>query len=348
MNLWSKIFQKFILIIITIILLFSLQKILAQKEIQTIVGISVCGDGEIDAFEVCDSDNFGGKTCSTYGYNRGNLLCIDNCTKISIENCYYEPGGMGAGGGGYPGGATAPLGQTVLIILGKAYPDTEVKILKDGKEIARVRTDSQANFSYQTTDITPGVNSLSFWADDKFGLRSILYTLTFEVMPNAVTTVRGAYLPPTIGVEKNVVKKGETLKIFGQTIPEAKVPVYITSPAEIVQEVSSKKAGEWELIFDTSPLEDESMHTAKSQFKAIIEGATVVSSFSKFVTFYVGKAPPAGICPGADLNQDGKVNLIDFSILLYYWGTSNTCADQNQDGIVNLVDFSIMMYYWTG
>jgi hypothetical protein len=90
------------------------------------------------------------------------------------------------------------------------------------------------------------------------------------------------------------------------------------------------------------------MHTAKSQFKTTIEGSTVVSGFSKFVTFYVGKKAPAGICPGADLNQDGKVNLIDFSILLYYWGTNNPCADQNQDGIVNLVDFSIMMYYWTG
>jgi hypothetical protein len=47
-----------------------------------------------------------------------------------------------------------------------------------------------------------GFNSLSVCADDKFGLRSILYTLTFKVMPNAITTVRGAHLPPTIGTEK--------------------------------------------------------------------------------------------------------------------------------------------------
>jgi hypothetical protein len=348
MELWKG-FLKILLLISTFwfFLFFSL-KTFAQKQVPTIVGISVCGDGSIDGFEVCDGDNFGGKTCATYGYNRGYLLCVDNCTRISVEHCYTEPGGMGAGGGGYPGGATAPLGPTTLIILGKAYPDTEVKILKDGKEIARVKTDSQANFSWQTNDITPGVNSLSFWADDKFGLRSILYTLTFEVMPNAVTTVRGAYLPPTIGVDKNVVKRGENLKIFGQTIPEVKVPVYVASPAEIVKETDSKKTGEWEILFDTSPLEDESMHTAKSQFKTVIEGATIVSGFSKFVSFYVGKKPPAGACPGADLNQDGKVNLTDFSILLYYWGTNNPCADQNQDGKVNLVDFSIMMYYWTG
>ena len=53
-------------------------------------------------------------------------------------------------------------------------------------------------------------------------------------------------------------------------------------------------------------------------------------------------------CKGADLNHDGKVNLIDFSILLFYWGTNNACADQNHDGKVNLTDFSILLYNWTG
>jgi hypothetical protein len=48
------------------------------------------------------------------------------------------------------------------------------------------------------------------------------------------------------------------------------------------------------------------------------------------------------------LNADKKVNLTDFSILLYNWGTKNPCADQNHDGNVNLIDFSIMMFNWTG
>jgi hypothetical protein len=44
--------------------------------------------------------------------------------------------------------------STTLIILGIAYPDSEVKILKHGKEIGRVKKDSKGNFSWQTTDIT--------------------------------------------------------------------------------------------------------------------------------------------------------------------------------------------------
>lgn len=50
-----------------------------------------------------------------------------------------------------------------------------------------------------------------------------------------------------------------------------------------------------------------------------------------------------------DLNFDGKVDLVDFSILLFNWGIpKNPIADINNDGKVDLVDFSIMLYWWTG
>jgi hypothetical protein len=55
--------------------------------------------------------------------------------------------------------------------------------------------------------------------------------------------------------------------------------------------------------------------------------------------------------PHGDLNKDGKINIVDFSILMYFWNQtnpSNPCADINKDGIVNLTDFSIMLFWWTG
>ena len=52
----------------------------------------------------------------------------------------------------------------------------------------------------------------------------------------------------------------------------------------------------------------------------------------------------------ADFNQDGKVNSVDFSILLFFWKTrppfSNPYVDINKDGQVNSVDFSILLYQW--
>ena len=50
-----------------------------------------------------------------------------------------------------------------------------------------------------------------------------------------------------------------------------------------------------------------------------------------------------------DLNGDRLVDIRDFSILLYNWGTpKDPRADLNSDGVVNLIDVSIMLYWWTG
>lgn len=55
-------------------------------------------------------------------------------------------------------------------------------------------------------------------------------------------------------------------------------------------------------------------------------------------------------CVGADSNRDGKVNLVDFSILIMFYNArapfANPCADINNDGKVNVVDFSILLTQW--
>jgi len=52
----------------------------------------------------------------------------------------------------------------------------------------------------------------------------------------------------------------------------------------------------------------------------------------------------------ADFNCDGKVDSIDFSILLYYWEAkqpfANPRVDINNDGKVDSTDFSILLYEW--
>jgi len=48
----------------------------------------------------------------------------------------------------------------------------------------------------------------------------------------------------------------------------------------------------------------------------------------------------------ADLNQDGTVNTLDWSIMNSAWGTADATADINNDGIVNTIDFSILNGQW--
>lgn len=67
------------------------------------------------------------------------------------------------------------------------------------------------------------------------------------------------------------------------------------------------------------------------------------SAFSNQVSKYIPTTRTA------DLNGDGRVNSVDFGIMMSYWGAiTKPAADINQDGVVNSVDFGILMSQWTG
>jgi hypothetical protein len=79
------------------------------------------------------------------------------------------------------------------------------------------------------------------------------------------------------------------------------------------------------------------------------------SQFGKLTYFKVGKITKAKdisstIYAAADFNQDGYVNIVDFSILAYWYKKQNSpvYVDLNSDTMVTVVDFSIMAFYWTG
>ena len=137
----------------------------------------------------------------------------------------------------------------------------------------------------------------------------------------------------------------------GQTAPDSTIELWIepaktgvTAKDILKQQGAVTSNGKWSLSVDTKDLTKGTYNVrARTMIKVV-----GYSDFSQVVSVGVGESVSAGVCAGADLNKDGKVNLVDFSILLYYWGSSNGCADQNHDGKVNLTDFSIMLYNWTG
>ncbi len=327
---------------------------------------NTCPNGIKEGTEQCDGNDYGGNSCLTYGFNTGSIACTTNCL-VNLMGCssvgLTEPddtstqggGGSGGAGGGASGlasgfdpGSETPPKETKVVISGKSYPNSDVHILQDGKVIGIVRADSKADFKFETAEVSPGVVSFGIWSEDKNAIKSTLLTLTFRVTTGAITTISGAYISPTIDTDKKSVKSGEILKIFGQTIPSTKVNVHVNSEEEIIKQIDSQEGGDWSISFDTSPLANEEFHTTKAYFETSISSNIIKSGFSRTVSFYVGEASGAQTCPGADLNKDKRVNLVDFSILLYNWGSNNACSDQNGNKKVDLIDFSIMLYNWTG
>ncbi|MCL4367533.1 hypothetical protein M1563_05195 [Patescibacteria group bacterium] len=56
-----------------------------------------------------------------------------------------------------------------------------------------------------------------------------------------------------------------------------------------------------------------------------------------------GVTPTPQLAPNYDLNNDGRVDFADLSAVLSNFGKNNSVADLNHDGIVNTVDYSIMI-----
>lgn len=306
-----------------------------------------CGDGVIQSGESCDNSNFNNQTCSTQGFSGGVLSCNSNCT-FNTSQCT-------SGGGGGGGGVYVPPSppETKVVFSGRAYPKSSVTLLKDAQVAATTIAGADANFQASISGLSAGNYIFGIYSEDNKGFRSSILTFPISVTAGAITKVSGIFIAPTIAVDKSEVKRGDNIAIFGQSAPNSEITIVVSSDEEFFNKINADQNGIYLLNFDTSPLTIE-QHFTKS--KAAYKGE--ISSFSKTVNFLVSlKTIPAAPkkCDQADLNCDGRVNLIDFSIAAYWYKRPLSAAFKtiekerlNGDGKIDLVDFSIMAYYWTG
>ncbi len=242
--------------------------------------------------------------------------------------------GVGGGGGG---GGTANV-----IFGGRAYPRAFITLLKNGSVAATFLAENTGLFSRELTGLSGGTYNFGIFAEDSEGRRSVTLSFTIGILGGTTTTISRIFLPPTISLFPVEVERGDEINISGQVFPKSRVNIFI-SPGEIIKEIIATEEGKWAYKLDTTPLTEREYQIRAKAFY----GEGEQSQFSQAISFSL-LLPK---CQGADLNFDGKVNIVDFSILLYFWGQkkpANRCADINFDGIVNIVDFSIMMYWWTG
>lgn len=246
-----------------------------------------------------------------------------------------------SGGGG--GGEIYIPPTTKVIFTGRAYPQAFLTLSKNGQVVATFFAKGTGLFERELSGIAGGNYNFSIFAEDKKGRKSVTISFNVGVLTERTTTISGIYISPTIELTPTQVERGAEVNISGQVFPESEVNIFISSQ-ELVKKTKATQEGDWTYQLDTGPLE-EAQHQARA--KALYEDGEQ-SPLSQTVNFLVLKKG-ALVCKGADLNFDKKVNIIDFSILLYFWeqkNPKNICADINFDGIVNITDFSIMMYWW--
>ncbi len=320
----------------------------------------------IGGYNVCTSSGGGAYSCTSVGNTtastRTSLTAGTVYTfKIEAYDAFSNviatsnelsatptaPAAAGGGGGGGGGGVYIPpaSGDTGKIIInGTSYPQSTITIFRGGVVAASIKAGANAKFQAELGSVPVGSSTISLNSQDPNGRKSLTISFVVNVSKDTTITLSDVLLPPTIDISATQLARGDTLRIFGQAQPISEVSVHVFSD-EIINKVVADSDGAYTLSFNTKPLADDS-HTTKS--RAVL--SEVVSPFSQVLQFLLGKGGTSS--KTADTNKDTKINIIDFSILLYWWNTGSAqglgIADINKDNKVNIIDFSILLFQWTG
>jgi len=311
---------------------------------------STSGDGT-------GSGNSGTGTGNGDGGQSGNANGI-----APLEGGTDGVGGSGGGGGGGSGantsssagggfGADAPYrsGDGQVIISGYAYPNSKVSILVDGNFVQTINSNSTGAYSVTLDAIARGVYTFGVYAEGPDKVRSSTFSTSFTVTGARTTSLSNINVAPSIKVSPDPVQPGQVLTFSGYGLPNADVTIEngrLNSKTSQNLTATTDSAGRWSVTTDTGSFSVDT-YQVRAKSKQTTGQAT---NFSEYTFYGVGKTADVPI--NADLNRDEKVNLIDFSILLFWWntngGNSSPPADINQDGNVSLTDFSILLFNWTG
>ena len=82
----------------------------------------------------------------------------------------------------------------------------------------------------------------------------------------------------------------------------------------------------------------------KTRFCSWISVRTI--KWINFSGFFLGKLPSSLYCSKAHSNSNRTVNALDWSMMAGVWFSADAIADLNKDGIVNSIDFSLLNRNW--
>jgi hypothetical protein len=249
-----------------------------------------------------------------------------------------------------PGPAGGPyLGQGQVTIDGESFPSAKIVYLKDGKVVKEDTVDSTGHINQQFIGLERGTYTWGIYVIDPNGKNSGTVNSTIYLIGNSNNIIAPVYTSPTIS-GTSTVGLGENTFVEGYAVPKKVVQVITNKRGDVLNAkiitatTTTSASGKYRVEI---PTETFSKGTYEIKAQTVIDNKNF-TSFSPTIYLGVGESPKVDFTLRADLNKDKKVNIVDFSILLFNWKTSDPVADINQDGMVNLTDFSIMLANWTG
>jgi hypothetical protein len=282
----------------------------------------------------------------------GTITATENISIRASVGMDMEPppgtgGGNGGGGLGTGGVVSAP--KTSVRFSGEAYPNATVSVLKNGQFITSVKADNAGLFDVTLEEKYDSTILYSLVARDIAGNKSLLINYPLVVYSGYLTYVSGIRFAPTVVLDKIQVSLGDYLTVAGYALPKKELQIVIESQDEkTIQKtftLTTPSSGRYDITLPMIGLDEEDY--------SLYVKYTNDDRISKLIKFTIGDTNIPSIdvtlnIPG-DCNADGVINLVDFSVLAFWYKKPNppSCVDINSDGIVDLTDFSILAFYWT-
>lgn len=222
-----------------------------------------------------------------------------------------------------------PLFRPNASFSGLAFPNARISILRDGFFFVEGRADADGKFIVSAPDISVGSYVFTIVAETDSARSSITF---FNAVVRASSVLFDAiFLPPAV----SLVRAGGERALSGYTVPGAAVSLFTPEEDTAIGETFADTRGVFSFLIPG----DVELPVAVAA--RAFEAASPLSLFLQ-------ESVPSPYIRG-DLNSDGSVDLMDLSILVYWYGNSAPPReiDLSGDGMITVADVSILLFYWT-
>lgn len=237
-----------------------------------------------------------------------------------------------------------PDGQ-LISFQGTGFPGQEITLLVDSTRLEQTTTSSDGGFQISIEGLEPGNYTFSLITTDRNGLSSAIVTFNVNLSDATAIYLSNIVFPPTLNVSPPNVSRGDNIQVSGETVPNSTVEVFLNKELSFSQKVEA--SGYFQYTIDT---EDLIFGKHKLQGKSNLGG--MESPMSRLHVFEVteGRFPETQRVLIGDINNDNLVNLVDLSMLVYWYRreASPLEVDLTGDGKVDLSDISVLVSNWTG
>jgi hypothetical protein len=311
--------------------------------VDIVANVPGCGDSILQLGEECDGTNLGGASCETVGFDAGTLSCSSACTFLT-NSCSLAPPSSGGGTRTSSRDDNQPLPESNVVVSGFSSPGMNVSLLKDGQKVATVPAKADGSFQITISGLSSGMYLMQVVGiAPGFGVtRSDIFTV--QVLKDATTKVSNVVLPPSVVT----TQKDDFYEIRGVAYPGATVSLYVQN--FLIKSSGVQSDGEYSFLL---PIRE---YAEGSSVYVIATMQGVTGEFKSMETFLpasadaVAPASPSTCVITGDINGDCSVDAVDFFVSRwrYVRDLFSERFDFNKDGTTDLVDFSIMAFYWTG